>query len=115
MKTTVRGNQAETAVAQQLIRKGYEITAQNWKTSRCEIDIVAKKRGIIYFIEVKYRSTMAQGAGLEYITPSKLRRLHFSAKVWTQYHGWEGDWRLLAAAVTTDGQGYVVQEIIELE
>ncbi|PJE65438.1 hypothetical protein COU91_01690 [Candidatus Saccharibacteria bacterium CG10_big_fil_rev_8_21_14_0_10_47_8] len=115
MKTTARGNQAETAVAQQLAHEGYEIIAQNWKTSRCEIDVVARKRGIVYFVEVKYRGSMAQGTGLDYITPSKLRRLHFSARVWNQHHGWEGDWRILAAAVTTDGQDYIVQEIIELE
>lgn len=115
MKTTARGNQAETAVAQQLVREGYEIIAKNWKTTRCEIDVVAKRKDVIYFVEVKYRSSNAQGEGLDYITSHKLQRLHFSARVWNQYHDWEGDWQILAAGVTTDGRDYIVQEIIELE
>ena len=49
MKTTTRGNQAETAVAEQLAREGYQILAKNWKTARCEIDLIAKKAKVIYF------------------------------------------------------------------
>lgn len=112
MKTTARGNQAETAVAEQLTRDGYQIIAQNWKTSRCEIDVVAKKKGIIYFVEVKYRGSSAQGNGLDYITAQKLRQLHFAAEIWKQRYNWDDDYRLMAAAVT--GLGYENIELVEI-
>jgi ribonuclease HII len=115
MKTVIRGKQAEAAVAEQLARDGYEIITQNWKTKVCEIDVIAKKAGIIYFVEVKYRGGQAQGGGLAYVTPQKLHKLHFAASVWAQFNNWDGDYRLLAASVTTDGVDYIIEEIIELE
>lgn len=115
MKTKTRGNQAENAVGEELVRQGYALISQNWKTTRCEIDIIAKKSDVIYFVEVKYRGGASQGEGLDYITPQKLRQMRFSGQVWNQYNGWEGDWRLLAASVTSDGRDYMVQEIIELD
>ncbi|MGA3150248.1 MAG: YraN family protein [Candidatus Saccharimonadales bacterium] len=115
MKTTIRGKQAETAVAERLACEGYEIITQNWKTKVCEIDVVARKNGIIYFVEVKYRSGDSQGVGLDYITAQKLRQLHFAASIWNQQNGWGGDYRLLAASVTTNGLDYIIEEIIELE
>lgn len=115
MKTTIRGKQAETAVAEQLARDGYQVLDQNWKTKVCEIDVIAQKDRIIYFIEVKFRAGQSQGDGLAYITAQKLRKLHFAAGIWTQYNNWAGDYRLLAASVTTDGVDYIIEEIIELE
>ena len=115
MKTTIRGKQAETAVAEQLSRDGYEIIDQNWKTKVCEIDVIAKRQNVVYFVEVKYRGRPGQGDGLAYITPNKLHKLHFAANIWCQFNNWDGDYRLLAASVTTDGLDYIIEEIIELE
>ncbi len=114
MKTTIRGKQAESAVAEQLLRDGYDILAQNWKTKVCEIDVIARKDKVIYFVEVKYRAQAGQGDGLAYITPQKLNKLHFAARIWTQHNNWDGDYSLLAASVTTDGLNYIIEEIIEL-
>jgi uncharacterized protein (TIGR00252 family) len=115
MKTTIRGKQAESAVAELLVREGYEIIAQNWKTKVCEIDVIAQKDRIIYFTEVKFRTGQSQGGGLAYITQQKLHKLHFAANIWTQFNNWSGDYRLMAASVTTDGIDYIIEEIIELE
>lgn len=114
MKTTQQGQEAEAAVAEKLSDQGYKIIAQNWRTPRCEIDIIAQKDGVIYFVEVKYRSSEFQGSGLEYITKRKLKQLKFAGKIWIQQQGWEGDWRLLAASVTNDGENYLVEDIVEL-
>jgi uncharacterized protein (TIGR00252 family) len=115
MKTTTIGHQAESTVAEELKRQGFKILAQNWKTKVCEIDIVARKAGVVYFVEVKYRSRAGQGGGLEHITSAKLNRMRFAAQVWVQNYNWGGDWRLVAAAASTDGQDYLVDEIIELD
>jgi putative endonuclease len=114
MKTVTRGHQAEDAVAQELKRRGYKVLSQNWKTPRCEIDIVASKDKVIYFAEVKFRSGSAQGVGLEYVGPQKLQRLHFAAQVWTVANDYSGDYRLLVASVSIGGQDYLVDQIIEL-
>ncbi|MBX4197056.1 YraN family protein [Candidatus Saccharibacteria bacterium] len=79
---------------------GYKIIRRNWKTKVCEIDVVAQKDGIVYFIEVKYRSSAAQGNGFEYVAYQKLRRMTFAAEIWRQTNSWDGDYRLMAAAVS---------------
>jgi uncharacterized protein (TIGR00252 family) len=115
MKTTTLGQLAEVAVAEELRRRKFKIITQNWKTKVCEIDIVAQKAGIIYFVEVKYRSSNARGAGLEHITKRKLQQMQFAARIWNQHHDWNGDWRLLAASVSTNGQDFLMEELLEIE
>lgn len=99
MKTTFIGKRAESRVADFLKNKGFKILAQNWRTKVCEIDVIAQKDKVAYFVEVKYRSSEKQGDGLEYITPKKLKQLHFAAQIWAQQNNWDGDYRILAAAV----------------
>ena len=112
MKTTYIGRDAEAAVADLLKHRGYEVLAQNWRTRTCEIDIIAKKAKIIYFVEVKYRTGESQGNGFEYITPQKLRQMRYAAEVWINDSGWSGDWRLMGAAVS--GLDYDQLDLIEI-
>lgn len=112
MKTTEQGRLAETAVAEHLQGLGYKILARNWRTRRCEIDLVAQKQKVIYFVEVKYRAAFAQGEGLEYITAKKLKQMNFAAEVWTADNNWSGDYRLLAASASGPKVEHV--EIIEI-
>lgn len=110
MRTTFIGKQAENKVADYLKSRGFKILAQNWRTKVCEIDVVAKKDNVIYFVEVKYRSSEKQGNGLDYITPGKLKKVQFAAQVWNQQNDWDDDYRILAAAVSDDA----TIEIVEL-
>jgi putative endonuclease len=114
MNTTGLGAQAETLVASELERRGYKILAKNWKTQVCEIDIIASKQAVVYFTEVKYRSHDGQGGGLEYMTPKKLRQMKFAAEVWVNENKWQGDYRLIAAAVSSPGGVLTIEEILEI-
>lgn len=87
-------------MAELLSQQGYEIIDRNWKTRVCEIDILARKSGTVFFIEVKYRRSDFQGDGFEYITPQKLHKMNFAAEIWKQTFNWTGDYRLMAAAVS---------------
>jgi uncharacterized protein (TIGR00252 family) len=111
VKTTFIGKKAESRVAEYLKKHDFKIIGQNWRTKVCEIDLVAQKNDIVYFVEVKYRSSEKQGGGLEYIVPRKLKQLHFAAQIWVQQNSWDGDYRLSAAAVSDDQ----TIEIVELD
>jgi ribonuclease HII len=76
------GNMAEDEASKYLEKSGYKIIDRNWKTYRCEIDIIAEKNEITYFVEVKYRSSNREGTGLEYITKKKLDQMNFAARIW---------------------------------
>ena len=50
------GLSAESRAAAFLIAKGYRIVARRWRSALGEIDIVARRGGILAFVEVKARS-----------------------------------------------------------
>lgn len=80
------GRQAEAVAAAYLADHGYEIIERNWKTSQCEIDIIARRQSHIYFVEVKYRQNDQHGNGLDAITPRKLDQMKFAARVYLHLH-----------------------------
>jgi Holliday junction resolvase-like predicted endonuclease len=102
MKTTYIGKEAEIKVAKYLKNIGFKVLGHNWRTRLCEIDLIAQKDNVIYFIEVKFRGNSEQGEGLEYITPKKLKQIHFAAEIWVQQNNWDGDYQILAASVDSE-------------
>ncbi len=66
------GDAGEDLACRYLQKQGYEILERNKHYSRfCEIDIIAKQKDNIVFIEVKTRKTDSFGSPLEAITSSK--------------------------------------------
>lgn len=108
--TTSIGHQAEQAVVEHLQRNGYEIIEQNWKTKWCEVDIIASRKNVMYFVEVKYRRSTRQGGGIAAITPGKLRQMRFAAELWLQSRPGL-DARLAVCEVT--GDTYDVTQLID--
>ncbi len=100
MSTEV-GKRAERVAAQYLQTKGYSVLARNWRTRWCEIDLIVTKGSVVYFVEVKYRGSGAQGSGLDYITGKKLQQMHFAAELWLAHNQKAAaDYRLAALEVT---------------
>jgi Holliday junction resolvase-like predicted endonuclease len=94
MTQVATGQRAKAAAALFLEGKGCKIVTRNWRTTRCEIDMVATRHGIVYFCEVKYRLTTAQGSGLDYITPAKLSQMQFAAESCVHVEQWKGEYQL---------------------
>ncbi len=114
VNTTGIGKAAEETVSQELQKRGYKIVDRNWRKRVCEIDLIATKGGIVYFVEVKYRTSVAQGTGLDYITPKKLNQIKFAAELWTAENNWQGDWQILATSVNSIDLQPTVEEIVEV-
>lgn len=104
------GRTAEAKAAEYLSAIGYTIIEHNWHTRWCEIDIVAKKDQLIYFVEVKYRGSDHHGDGLDYITNAKLSQMRFAAEFWVTKHTWDSSYELAAIAVI--GQNFIIQEFM---
>ncbi len=56
-----KGRRAELLAALALMLKGYRIVTLRYRTPVGEIDIVARKRDLIAFVEVKARRDLASG------------------------------------------------------
>jgi putative endonuclease len=75
-----RGRRAEALAAWWLRAKGYTILSIRVKLPVGEIDIVAMKRDVIVFIEVKERATLEAAMGA--VTPGAWRRIARAAESW---------------------------------
>ena len=76
MNNKVVGNAGEDLACRYLEKQGYQILERNKHYSRfCEIDIIAKYKNTIVFVEVKTRKTDAFGAPSEAITKTKYENL----------------------------------------
>jgi putative endonuclease len=78
------GISAESRAAALLIAKGFRILARRWKTPVGEIDIVARRRKLLVFVEVKARDNFDDAA--ESVTPRQQRRVVAAAEVWLAAH-----------------------------
>ena len=74
------GRQGEDAAAQYLQRKGMKILERNLRTPVGEIDLVARHRNILAFVEVKTRRGTAFGSPGEAVGPRKQRQIVQTAK-----------------------------------
>jgi Holliday junction resolvase-like predicted endonuclease len=110
MTNVSTGRQAEVAAAEYLREKGFTVVEQNWRTRYCEIDIVGRLGNTVYFIEVKYRKSAAQGTGLDYITPKKLNQMRFAAEMWVQEKSWTGEYRL--GAIEVSGPAFEITDFV---
>ena len=52
-----KGREAEAQAAQWLMQQGFELVAERVKTKVGEIDLIARKPGLVVFAEVKWRKT----------------------------------------------------------
>lgn len=76
MKNKTLGNAGEDLACRFLQKSGYEILERNKRYSRfCEIDIIAKFKSTIVFVEVKTRRTDEYGVPFEAITKSKYENI----------------------------------------
>ena len=76
------GTRGEELAAAFLTRAGLEVVARNYRSRLGEIDLVARDRDELVFVEVKTRSSTAFGEPAEAVSPRKARRLRTLAARW---------------------------------
>ena len=83
------GLSAESRAAAYLIAKGYRIVARRWRSPVGEVDIVARRRQVLVFVEVKARAQLDSAA--ESITERQQRRIAAAAAAWLAEHPDDGN------------------------
>jgi putative endonuclease len=78
------GLSAESRAAAFLMAKGYRILAKRFRTPYGEIDLVARKRNLLAFIEVKARASLDDAAYA--VTPRQQARIIDAAQAWLMTH-----------------------------
>ena len=78
------GLSAESRAAAFLMAKGYRILAKRFRTPYGEIDLVARKRNLLAFVEVKARASLDEAAYA--VTPRQQQRIVNAAEAWLMAH-----------------------------
>jgi putative endonuclease len=86
------GLSAETRAAAFLMAKGYRILAKRFRTRYGEIDIVARRRNLLTFVEVKARATLDAAAYA--VTARQQARIIEAAQAWLVAHPEHADFEL---------------------
>lgn len=81
-----QGQEGEQLAVRHLKRLGYRIICRNYRSPLGEIDIIARHRGVLVFVEVKSRSTETFGSPKLAVTPAKQRKLSQVAWHYLQQH-----------------------------
>jgi putative endonuclease len=74
------GLSAESRAAAFLVAKGFRILARRWKSPVGEIDIIARRRSLLIFVEVKARERQDDAAWS--VTERQRARIVAAAQVW---------------------------------
>ena len=80
------GLRAEWIAAGWLALKGYRILARRFTVAGGEIDIVARRGGVVAFVEVKARPGLDEAASA--IGSIKQRRMSLAARTWLTRNPW---------------------------
>ncbi|MGO1367906.1 MAG: YraN family protein [Senegalia sp. (in: firmicutes)] len=82
----IKGDIGEEIAIKSLLGKGYMILEKNFTTKIGEIDIIAKDKDIVAFIEVKSRLNSNYGNPYEAVNIKKQRKIINTAKLYQKYN-----------------------------
>ena len=80
LRAKILGRTGEDVACKYLKKHGYKIVERNYKTPFGEADIIAYRKGVYAFVEVKARETDAFGLPTEAVTQAKQQRYRLIAR-----------------------------------
>ncbi len=82
MEARLVGHWGEQTAGEYLKEKHYKLVAANYTCRMGEIDIIAKNREFIVFVEVKLRKNASFAQAREFVTRAKQLRIIKTASLW---------------------------------
>ena len=90
MDTKELGNLGERLACEYLVEKGFKVVGTNYRITFGEIDIIASKKNVIHFIEVKTIATNSGGFFPEqHVNYKKQRKLRQMAQIYLEKNNYK--------------------------
>ena len=107
------GNQGEEIAAAYLKTHHFRILARNWRKRFGEIDIIAEKQGVTYFVEVKSAQDWQYARPGDKVNARKKKQIAKAALAWFMELGKETMSTLLVAEVNLQTREvYLTEEFL---
>ena len=104
-KRRITGKRGEAAAIRFLKKRGYSILDTNYRCRSGEIDIVAREKGSIVFVEVKTRTSIEFGLPEESLSTRKMTHLTKVALTYLSHRNMKGaSCRFVVIGVLMKGQ-----------
>jgi len=104
-ETKSLGDVGERVAAAHLEAKGYRIIERNFRVAEGEIDLVARQRDVLVFVEVRTRRGGASGMAALSVGPRKSAQLLRAAGWYVERHPQAADHPLRIDVVTVEFAG----------
>lgn len=88
MSRYLSGLEGEKQAEAYLSSRGFTVLERRFRSGHLEVDLIAGKAGILYFVEVKHRPDSRLGSGITAITREKREHLKAAMKAYRapDYH-----------------------------
>lgn len=85
------GQRGEEIAARFLLSEGFDLLHRNWRSGRYELDIVARKEGVLHIVEVKSRKADGLTAPEEAMTRQNFNALFRAAQQYVALYRIDAD------------------------
>ena len=109
MESRELGRRGERRAAWFYRLRGYSIVARNVRFRSGEIDLIVRRAGVLAFVEVKARQSLAAGEGFESVDRAKQLQLVRLAGEYLARHPHRGDIRYDVLSLYWTGVRFVIQ------
>lgn len=107
------GNKGELLAGRYLLDKGYVVLHYNWRSGHKEIDIIARERDTVVFVEVKSRRNEDYGDAADAVTPQKIKRLITAADSYIKKNKVDLKFRFDIITVIGCSEPYKIEHIVD--
>lgn len=108
--TVAAGASAEAAATRLLLGRGYEIVERNFRCRAGELDLVARDRGVLVFIEVRSRADAEHGHAAEMVDAHKQRQVARVAEHYLAMRDLDYDEVRFDVVAITGGEAELIQD-----
>ncbi len=100
---------------QYLLQHGYKVLHRNWRHSHYEIDIIAIKKEVLHFVEVKLRSSKTFGLPEKFVKKKKFKSLLHAADEFLfknqQYRHVQYDILSINVAINAEPEFFLIEDV----
>lgn len=105
------GKKGEMLAGRYLLGEGLAVLEYNWRSGHKEIDIIAKERDVLVFVEVKTRRNAVFGDATDAVTPQKMRNVILAAEAYVKARNIDSPVRFDVVTVVPDGDSHIIEHV----